>query len=164
MFAYLPWRRKSLDFGNYAHTVGTLIADHGHKESWSYLCLLGNRSSIMKWTGKLVGGGNLEHRLFFIFLAVCAIKKSEDERRWILVASSTTANVCPKLLVQFRRQNWIFPARNPRHIARLISRQMIIAKKQCFLHETKKHNNHSYTGWSPSGALHYCYPGILERS
>ena len=45
--------------------------------------------------------------------------------------SSTTANVCPKLLVQFRRQNRILSAR-------LISGQMIIAKGNVFF--TKQRN------------------------
>ena len=34
---YAAVKKKIPDFGNYAHTVGTLIVDRGHKESWSYL-------------------------------------------------------------------------------------------------------------------------------
>ena len=65
MFAYLPLRRKSLDFGKYAHTVGTLIVNCGHKESWSYIssALQTNLDYEVDW--KISGWGNLEHRLFF---------------------------------------------------------------------------------------------------
>ena len=74
-------KKKSLNFGNYAHTVGTLIVDRGHKETWSYLSSALQPKLDYEVDWKISGWGNLEHRLFLIFLAVCAMKESKDERR-----------------------------------------------------------------------------------
>ena len=83
---------------------------------------------------KISGWGNLEHRLFLIFLAVCAMKENEDERRWILVASSTIANVSEAFSAISQTKLNISRAQS----ARLISRQMIIAKNNVFF--TKQRN------------------------